>query len=242
MDLGSKFPLTLSRALLDRINKKNGEKVVHRDMRGNRYETPSFQIPLVRIGDFSCTNAIVSQESDDFVANTTFWTDPKLSGKTLQDHVGTVGRTLLDKKNLLLDFHKSVFFISNDINQLKKAGYHLENFCKCAYEMGRTGLILVVTTAAGKARLSLDTGSTVTFIRASLVPDKMPKEQDRGLSYVKTSAFEIENRNFGPMNLYLQEITPELTEVDGFLGMDFLKKHIVYIDQAQRMIYISRSL
>jgi len=241
MDLGSKFQLTLSEHVLDQLNKKNAGTLLGRDMYGNAYETPAYLIPLIKIGDFSWVDVMVNRESNDFTSKTTLWVDTNKSKDYFEDRMGTIGRGLLEKRNLLLDFHNSIIFISNDIKRLKKSGYFLEEFRKCSFEIGRTGLILIINTDVGKIRFSLDTGSTVSFIRSSFLPNDISKKKKHGLSFVITSKFEMAGKDFGNMHLYLQDITPELSEIDGILGMDFLKNHIVYIDYQDKVIYVGDS-
>jgi hypothetical protein len=241
MDLGSKFQLSLSKCILNQLNKKNAGMLLSRDMLGNAYETPAYLIPKIKIGDFSYVDILANEESDDFVLNTIFWMDTNKSKDPFEDQTGTIGRGLLEKRNLLLDFYNSIVFISNDIKRLKKAGYHLEDFKKCFFDIGRTGLILTINTDMGEIRFSLDTGSTVSFIRPSFAPNFTSERKKYGLLFITTSIFEIAGKDFGNMNLYLQNITPELNEIDGILGMDFLKNHIVYIDYKDKVVYIGDS-
>jgi hypothetical protein len=61
---------------------------------------------------------------------------------------------------------------------------------------------------------------------------------ERGFSFFNTRKFSIGNNDFGSKNLFLYDIVPELQEIDGLLGMDFLKNHVVYIDYKSRTVYI----
>src|ERR1700728_2782281 len=51
-DLGSKFPLSLKKNVLDAINdKKSFGMAKWQDVKGNFYEEPSYYIPCVKIGN-----------------------------------------------------------------------------------------------------------------------------------------------------------------------------------------------
>jgi hypothetical protein len=242
VDLGSKHQLTLNRRIVNQLDKKNSGTVIARDMMGISYEKAAYLVPLVKIGDLSFSDVIVDEQSDDFMFNNTFGKGANTSKDDFKDdfenRLGSIGRALLVKRNLLLDFHNSIMFISNDREQLKRVGYDLEDFTQCAFEMGRTGIVLPTDTEMGKMRFSLDTGCSVSFIRASFISHHVPNGKKYGLPFVRTSKFEIGGRDFGNMNLYLQDITPELSEIDALLGMDFLKNHIVYIDHRDQVVYI----
>lgn len=241
IDLGSKFQLTLNKRIINQLNKKNAGTLLSRDMHGNSYEAPAYLIPMIKIRDLSFKDVMVNEESDDFIVNTTFWTDPNRSKDSFENQIGAVGRGLLKNRHLLLDFYNSRIIISNDIKQLKRAGYHLKEFNKCLFEVGRTGAIVTVNTDIGKAKLSIDTGSTVSFIRTSFLSNDTSENKKYGLPIVTTSTFEIAGKDFGTMDLYLQNITPELSEIDGILGMDFLKTHVVYIDYQDKIVYVRDS-
>jgi hypothetical protein len=236
VDLGSKYQVTLNRHIINQLDKKNSGTLISRDAMGNSYERAAYLVPLVKIGDLSFSDVIVDEQSDDFIANTTF--GASATKDDFENRLGYIGRALLAKRNLLLDFHNSRMFISNDIKRLKSAGYHLENFTQCAFEMGKAGIVLPMDTDMGKIRFCLDTGCTASFIRASFVSHQVPDGKKYGLPFIRTSKFEIGGRDFGAMNLHLLNMTPELSEFDALLGMDFLKNHVVYIDHRDQVVYI----
>jgi hypothetical protein len=49
------------------------------------------------------------------------------------------------------------------------------------------------------------------------------------------------NTNFGPMDLYSFDICEEMTDGEGLLGMDFLKKHRIYLDFDKKLAYIEKN-
>ena len=78
-------------------------------------------------------------------------------------------------------------------------------------------------------------------MRSSIFQGIGIKNEKHGFPIYTTSMFEIGSKNFGSMNLYLFDITPELHEIDGVLGMDFVKNHVIYIDYKDKVLYIGNS-
>ncbi len=238
IDLGSEFQLTLAKKVIDQLYKQSCGTLVSRDMKGRAYKKLAYRIPLVKMNNISFSDVLIDEQSEEFIENNLFWTDPS-SNRKVGNKVGVLGRELIETKNLLLDFKNHKFLITNDVKKLKDDGYNLAEFAKLPFEMTRTGAVLVVDTDMGKVRLSVDTGCTVSLLRASHLPKETPTQDEKyNLPLVTTSQFEIGEKNFGPMDLYLIDIAPQLHEIDGLLGMDFLKKHIVYLDHAKKIAYI----
>ncbi len=240
IDLGSKFPLTLNKDLLEEIDNRPNGTAEWRDIRGNRYVSPAFLIPRLKLGEFVWEDVMVRQARADFTESTVIWrkNDAKDSVKRLQ---GVIGRPLLEKINLLLDFSNSIVLASNNKSKLKEQGYNLDDMNKIPCEMSEKGIILSIETDIGTKRFDLDTGATVNFIRTSDVSRNQKLNTDsRGLSYLSTSKFVIDGTDFGRTDLFLVDITPELQVLDGTLGMDFIERHIIYIDYPNQVLYIKK--
>lgn len=237
MDLGSKFELSLYSFYLDSLEKTEAGCLSCRDMYGNHYDNPAYRIPSVRIESLSYDQVLVAQESPEFVANTTLWVKDPTAPPT--HHIGAVGRGLLERKNLLLDIQKSSIFISNNRRKLRQAGYSFDHGTPIPFEIGATGIIVHANSSFGPIRLSLDTGSSVSFIRSSFVPD-VTQYKNHGLSYTTCKTLSLEGQDFGSVDFYLLDLSPELTQIDGILGMPFLKNHVIYIDYTHRVLYIDK--
>jgi hypothetical protein len=241
-DLGSKFLLSLSKNVLDSItNKTLHETVQWRDVQGKTYEGPSYLIPQISIDGLILNNVVAKQEDDSFTSNTTLWDDNK--EVFIDERSGTLGRQLLDKTNILIDFPHATMFASNNKTALKKAGFFLDKMVPIPFETGPKGIIILnVNTDAGILHLALDTGATITIVRSSRVQDQTCIKNDRGFFDFITSRFSIGNNDFGKQRLLLYDITPELKEIDGLLGMDFLKHHVLYIDYQNKILYLDPPL
>jgi hypothetical protein len=237
-DLGSKFPLSLRKDVLETINiKKNSGIAKWRDIKGNFYEEPSYSIPYVKIENLVLRDMIVRQESEAFRNNAILWED-KNNQQNVRKHVGCVGRPILEKTNLLLDLKNAKIIACNHKRQLRKMGFLLNDTVKVSFEEGTKGIIVNFDTDVGILRLGLDTGSTITLVRANRLQDEKCAKDERGFYFFTTQRFSIGNKNFGTKHLFLYDITSDLKEIDGMLGMDFLKKHVIYIDYKDKCIYI----
>lgn len=238
IDLGSKFPLSLNPHILELLKKKPQGELSSRDVFGNTHTSMAYLLQNVKLGSLAFNNVLTKTDSEDYVSAITLSSEQPKNQKILENNLGTFGRPLLEDKSLFLDFPHLQISICDDIGDIELSGYHPEEFVAIPFTKGRTGLTLEVNTDLGKTRLSLDTGCTLSFIRAQDVASNITRKQENGLSYITSSIFTIESQDFGPKNLYLIEITPELHEIDGLLGMDFLKTHPVYIDPKNHLIYL----
>jgi hypothetical protein len=237
LDLGDKLQLTLNKRLLQSASKRVQGKSLFRDALGNSYESRAFRLPLVQLGKLRLRDVTATEQKDDFVVNTTLYAeagpDELCEGKS-----GSIGRALLGARNLLLDFGTGQLYVSNNRSKLKKAGYDLRQFVSLPFEMARTGVVVPVVTDVGSLRLSLDTGSTFTIAKPAQFADREVSATDHGFSVVTTCQFSIGEKDFGSMDIHLFDITPELHEIDGVLGMDFLEQHILYIDYDHGLLWI----
>jgi hypothetical protein len=239
IDLGSKFPLTLSAKTLESIPKKPYGISEWRDAKGLSYNSPACVISKIKIGEFTLTDLITSQEDESSLANGTWWNDSKDGTRSADNYAGSIGRPLLEKTNLLLDFPHSIMFISNDIQKLTKEGFNFDKMVKIPCSIERGNIILKADSDGGTLRLFINTGATVSFVRTSRLAHQNCKEEKHGFLTFETSRFIIGGKDFGKMQLYLFDITPDLHEIDGCLGMDFLKKHVIYIDYSNKFVYIA---
>lgn len=241
IDLGSKFQLTLNQKAMPHIHQKKSQgTVTWKDFRGKSYEAPSFIIPKITIDTLVLTDVVAKEERKDFLSNVTLWENSQDSNTITNEKLGALGRPLLERFNLLLDFGNSRIIASNSLQKLKKAGFHLDKMVKMPLEEGR-GIIISVNTDLGVKKFDIDTGATINYIRASLLKNMKCDSGQYGMDTFTTSKFVMNEKDFGAVTLNLLDITPELTEMDGCLGMSFLKNHIVYIDYQNKYLYIGEN-
>lgn len=220
VNIGSRFPLFLNKEILEGINKSAKGMSEVKNIEGKRYEVPTYQIPKIKIGDIVLTDVNVNQSVPNSNQNS-----------------GKIGKFLGTELNLLLDFPHSRIIICDSFSKLKKK-IHADNWLKIPFEMDRAGVILKVNTDLGIMRLSLNTGSTTTGLRSSLVKNRELWQIDSKSIIFHSNIFSIGEKEFNGLNFSLFEITPDLKEIDGSIGVDFLKKHAIYIDYRNKFVYL----
>lgn len=215
-DLGSSFLFSLRREILGNIRKARYGSSKWRDFTGHEYESSAYIIPEISIGNLKFTQALANQDSEDFHANVT------LTGPPLEGH-GIIGLPILKKYNLFLDFPHSAIYASKDHLLLQEAGLLSQNLLSIPFVFHPDGIFLSVQTDQGTYDLVLDTGATRTAIRAP--------------HSAFTEKFYIAGHDFGRRSVMALEVNPTF-DFDGYLGMDFLCEHLLFVDYSNKMIYI----
>lgn len=231
IDLGTKLSLVLTKKNLLELHKEKKGEVEWKNFRGISYVANSYILPKINLGKLALCN-VLAHESSFKCRKVTY-----LSGNP-KEYPQTLGRPLFEKYKLLLDCKNNRLFISNDLKKLKKNGYDIKRFIKVPCKMGRTGLILEADTDLGKKSLTLDTGSTFSALRNS--PQIKSTGNKLDLPLFSSQKFAIGGKDYKALDFLLLDITPELNELDGILGMDFIKKHVMYIDFPNRVVYIGK--
>ena len=155
--------------------------------------------------------------------------------------VGYLGRGLLKKVNLLMDMECSKVILTNSFKKLKKSGYDLTNFEKIPFELIPKGILMLVDTDLGRMKLVLDTGCTFSMLHGFLSPQNIEEDAySYGFPTFKSTHFTMNGIDFGSQTFYFIDMTEALNDIDGFLGMDFIKKHVMYIDFLRKILYIQK--
>jgi hypothetical protein len=72
-----------------------------------------------------------------------------------------------------------------------------------------------------------------------LYPKNLEEKNHRyGFPWLTSTHFTMNGTNFGSQDLYFLSMTRELNDLDGILGMDFIEKHVIYIDFSKKLLYI----
>ena len=207
--IGSRFPLSLSKETLDGIDKQAHGTIWQHTLDGHDYEIPSFLIPKLKVGDLILENVIANQTSEE---------DP-----------GILGKFLGEEFNLLLDFPHSRIIACDTYSKLVTKKLANNHWVRIPFEMGFGGLIFHVDTDFGTCRLAIHTTSTFSHIRSSLIPS--------GCSSI-SSSFSLGGQKFNNVTFQSINLSEKLSEIDGFIGMDFLKNHTIYFDYTHKIAYI----
>ncbi len=237
MDLGSKADLMLTKNTFMQLNKKPEKMVRWRDAKGNPYETAAYLIKKVTVKELKWSNLEASEMNLDAEAISILKEDPNPSPPDSRK-AGRVGLPFLRKANICLDFSNKAFFFCNSLKELHQKGIFPKKFSSIPFHFIRNTVVIQAETVLGTLNLGVDTGCTVSLVKAPLLEGKELKKDWRGLDCFTTSHFIMGGNDFGKLSLYSFPIAPQIREVDGLLGMDFLKKHVIYIDYRKQLILI----
>jgi len=232
-DTGSKFPLSLLETDLALIGKVPGEAVEWRDWKGDRFQADAYMIPKIKLGRLEFKDVLVKSGSSNCKKNHLFIED---EGK--KEKIGIIGRPILEKSNLLLDFPNSVAYPSQCINEINSYGYQTSEFFCVPLEINKFGMVVDVATDLGVVRLSIDTGSTFTVLRRNEALDGGNAHEPQ---FLASQSFTLGGVNLGPVNVCLADFSKDADGIEGVLGMDFLKKRVIYIDYKNKNMWIQKN-
>lgn len=230
IDLGAKSALSLHKDILNHIDKTPCGKSRRKDFLGNTYTTNAYLIPKVKIANQTLKKIKAKEESPEFAANSVI-TKPNTAPS-----LGRVGRDFFEGKNLFLDFSRGLIIVCSHLKDIEREGYDPTRACPVPFQNSPAGIIFKIETDMGTKNFALDTGSTKSTIRA-----KSNTKKTDGLKFVKTTLFATPNKDFGPQNLLELNISESFDEIDGLLGMDFLEKTPVFLDQKKQLAYFMPS-
>jgi hypothetical protein len=210
--IGSRFPLFLCQEMLDGIDKQSQGTAVWHNIKGQQREAPAYLIPRLKVGDLILKN-VVAYQSEDRAQ-------------------GTLGKLLGGEFNLLLDFPHSRIIACDTFSKLQAKKLVGEDWIRVPIETHRMGIIFHVDTDFGTRKLAINTTSTLNLLGSSFIPHGKP---------FVSSSFVLEGRQFGNVTFESMDLPEDLHMVDGFIGMDFLKEHAVYLDYIHKIAYIEPS-
>lgn len=209
--IGCRFPLFLQQETLDGINKQFLGTEIYHTIDGHQQETPYYLVPNLKIEDLVLKNVVVYQGHYDFL-----------------------GKNLGGEFNLLLDFPHDRITVCDSFSKLKNKQIANKNWIQLPFEMHRTGIAFNVVTDFGMRKLVLNTESAISCLSSHVFPN------DARLPYI-SSSFALSGHRFPNVIFESIELPEDLNEIDGFIGMDFLKEHAMYIDYSNKMAYIAPS-
>lgn len=237
IDLGSKFHMELDKEVICEIPQKAYKMVSWVNIKNTRYRSSQLIVPKasIRSIEFHNVKTIEIPDEDD----TILWRDPSIEKhQEFVRPVGFLGKPFFEKHNLLLDLPHSCIVLSNDKNQLEKKGYSLSSYIKVPIELTKKHIIVKVNTEVGIARLVIDSAATWTIMKKSTLKGKSLTGQRYGLPFFTSNSFEINGYNFGKKDIYLYDFPEEAVNIDGVLGLDFFKEHVVYLDFNNKTAFI----
>lgn len=214
VSIGCRFPLFLRQKILEGIDKQLLGTEISQDLEGGQREVPSYLIPELKIGNLLLKNAIAYQSDD-------------------KDY-DTLGKFLGGEFNLLLDFPHDRIIACDSLSRLRSKKIIGVDWVQVPFEMHRAGIVFHADTDFGPRKLILNTGCTMNFLNLSSI------SFDSALPFV-SSSLSLGGCSFGNVTFDTIALPEDLAEIDGFIGMDFLKEHALYLDYTHKVAYIAPS-
>lgn len=241
LDLGSKISLSLQNRVLKKIKKTQDGTSRRLDYQGNRYETPCYLIPKASLHTFSASKIRAQEESYSFLNSSLLYSNTGRKAEEIAySYFGRLGLDFFSHHNFLIDCQNAHLILCKKIEDLRGDGYKIENFAVGSFTLSPGGILLNIDTDLGALKMILDTGSTHTFIRSSLLDGKNYSMSHLNIPMLHTSKFVLNGIHCGPFDLYSMNIPASFAFTDGLLGMDFLKHHALFFDFETQCVYILR--
>ena len=140
-----------------------------------------------------------------------------------------LGKFLGGEFNLLVDFPHSRIIACDTFAKLQAKKFVDKHWVRIPFEMHRSGVVFQVDTDFGTCRLLINTTSTLNLLDSSFIPHGKP---------FVSSSFLLGGRQFGNVTFESIDLPEGLREIDGFIGMDFLKEHAIYLDYTHKIAYV----
>jgi hypothetical protein len=212
VSIGCRFPLFLRQKTLENLDKQFQGMEICRNLNGSQRETSYYLIPKLEVGDLHLKNVIAYQaDKEDY---------------------DSLGKFLGGEFNLLLDFAHDRIIACDSFSKLQSKKIADQNWIRLPFEMHRSGVLFHVETDFGTCKLVLNTGCTNSVLSSSIFPTHLR------FPYV-SSSFALAGHQFPNATFYSFEVPQELHEIDGFIGMDFLKEHPMYLDYVHKIVYVA---
>jgi hypothetical protein len=240
IDTGSSHILDLHKRVLDQIREKEFIKIdQYSDLQGTCYPVSNFRIPTVTLHhNLKLDGVNAYEEHIDFLTKGTNGGKPRSFSGKIKEQIrmffidGRLGWPAFEQTACLFDFHKNSLFLAKDAKTLQNEKlFNPEEFIQVPLEFSRCGPVLSIQTEWGIKKFLLDTGASYSAYKESAVQSS---DQIRFTLNIKGS-------DFGQWDFWPYPITSDLlTELDGVLGIDFFKNHVICFDFQQRYIYIRK--
>ena len=244
IDLGSSSIFALPKIFLAKLNQKSFLKQVsYYGIRGKKYYSDLYEIPRIQIGGITIHKVRAKE------INTKFNNDSDLSNEKNSDQdLARIGWGLFSLLNVFLDCENGTLAFCDSLDTLKNHGYPVDSFVETPISLDRNLIEFEVKTHKGKIRCVLDTGCTLNMLNKDLEnksnkhmifnPDNInrhevlnPSNSDLSVIELKNQydipVFKIGKKDFGKTTFTKIKIP---LEIDAFIGMEFLRSKLVFID------------
>lgn len=146
---------------------------------------------------------------------------------------GRIGMGFFEHFFCFFDFASLKGGLAQDLQGLvNKCQIFLGEYQKIPFFMGKAGAIIDIKTDFGVKKFLIDTGASCSILRRP----STPREKDM---YVHSSQLKIGEQDYGPWRFHPFEISELYDDMDGILGIDFLKHCRLIFDFQNQVIYLN---
>ena len=213
IDIGCRFPLFLDKKILDGLKKQPKGTQICRNIYGNQEEALHYLIPQLKLGDLVLKNA------------TAYQTD--------EERHNSLGMFLGSQFNLLLDFTQDRIIACDSFSKLCNKKIADKTWIQLPFEMHRSGIALYADTDFGTRKLVLSTACANSLFNSCTFA-----ANDELAPYV-SSSFALGGHQFPNVTFEYFALPEDLKDIDGIIGMDYLKEHAIYLDYTNKTAYIA---
>ena len=230
LDVGAEVS-SLNRQELRELDKQYRGIHVIFDALGNKHERSRYDVLGVKLHKFKVPRMEVCENTPEVIL---------VGNPEKVSYCGYIGRKSFGGKNFLMDFDALKIIVCDKFTDLANDGYDIKNFIEVPFEASTCGICFRVETELGEKTLYLDAGCSHSCLRSPQEKESLSIDTSRSLPIWRNQKFVLAGHEFGPKSFVLIDI-PLTDKIDGNLGMDFLKKHPVYIDTKRSTAYIQKS-
>ena len=252
VDLGSSSMIALPKNFLGNLNRKSFLKQTsYWGILGKIYHNNLYKIPKIEIDAMSIHPVMAEEVNPEFVKDSSF--GKKLESPDLD--IAMIGWRLFSIFNVLLDCENNKIAFCDSLDTLRKQGYPVDSFVEIPISLDRNLIEFEVMTHKGKMRCVLDTGCTLNILNKDLEngsnehmifnldnidQHKILNPNNSNLTVLdldntyEIPVFKIGKKDFGKTTF--TKIKMPL-EIDAFVGMEFLRSKLVFIDFPNKKIY-----
>lgn len=237
LSLGFQGYFALSSSILDAIQyKKYLHLMTYYKMFDTENQSKVYEIPRIEVGPFSLIRTNAYELSEDFFESQISFL--KEISPQIDRNFSIIGWHAFLKTNLFLDVANSLTGLADSIETLQQNGYKEKDFVKVPLLMDRGFLEIEVEGPEGFLRCILATGASHNIMHK--YKEGQTLEQSIYDNSPSDISLTIGGENFGPTLFFHFPIQTSQLRNDAILGMEFLKKHILFLDFAEGYAYLAK--
>ena len=234
-DSGSISPLSLNQNVLEKFSIDSEGEEFSINLFGEKFPTKYYCVPLMKLGGIRLKKIRTQMENPAFFSSTVLQRS-RHDDLTLDPvRSGSLGIPIIKGIGTFLDFPSSrVGFC--DPKLMPKI--HFEKRIGVPIIPLAHGIGIEIATELGTFKMLIDTGSTYSVLHPSCIKEIKKSEENRRLKKHFFEAVHLGSFRIRKFSVLLLEYDLGSFDIDGVLGMDFLRKFQLIIDYQRQKIWM----